>query len=504
MRIMTDPSCLARRISLALMVVVVFATANTMRAAEIFTVTMTATGDLSADYLAFGMDDTATDGYDENLDSPAPPSAPSGNNIRFLINDDISLLAKDYRGQADSAVWTLDVTLAPGASTTLAWTIPAGFSAEALEFQNGATTIDMQTTTSVQITQSGQYTIAYRAPTITNTAPVARNDAAAMWPADGTIDVTVLANDEDVDGDTLTITQVSDPPNGTATVSGSVIQYTPDVQFTGTDTFTYTISDGTATATATVTVTVYAGNVVAVRTHAAVAAPGSEFTVTINVSHDGTLDTLALDEILPLSDDQPPEIWQYVADSYSGPTRAATVSQTDRTLTIDFGASVPSSPFSLSYKVAVPANDTNQKTFSGLVRYRLAGDTEDRTQAMPDTTVQPGIPYHSADFTDEFGITNAPDWKIDANELQRLLFLFNGGGYYKVDPTTPDGFNVSTTKPTATSGYHSADFTDEFGITNAPDWKIDANELQRALYLFNHGGSYKTDATTPDGYNVAP
>jgi len=33
---------------------------------------------------------------------------------------------------------------------------------------------------------------------------------------------------------------------------------------------------------------------------------------------------------------------------------------------------------------------------------------------------------------------------------------------------------------------------------------FDTAELQRALFLFNHGGSYKTDTQTPDGYNVVP
>ena len=72
--------------------------------------------------------------------------------------------------------------------------------------------------------------------------------------------ITVLANDTDPDtGDTRTITEVTQPTNGTVVITGggTGVTYTPDANFTGTDTFTYTITDGAfATDTATVSVTV--------------------------------------------------------------------------------------------------------------------------------------------------------------------------------------------------------------------------------------------------------
>ena len=85
--------------------------------------------------------------------------------------------------------------------------------------------------------------------------PVAVDDAAST-PEDTPIDVPVLANDTDADGDPLTVTAVSEPSAGTAAIVGGAVRYTPDPDVTGTDTFTYTASDGTSTATAEVTVTV--------------------------------------------------------------------------------------------------------------------------------------------------------------------------------------------------------------------------------------------------------
>lgn len=76
----------------------------------------------------------------------------------------------------------------------------------------------------------------------------------------------VLANDTDPDGDALTITSVSTPGKGTATISGNKIVYTPGAATCSgaTDSFTYTITDPKgATSTATVAVKINAAPVVA-------------------------------------------------------------------------------------------------------------------------------------------------------------------------------------------------------------------------------------------------
>ena len=90
--------------------------------------------------------------------------------------------------------------------------------------------------------------------------PVAVDDTAATAP-DTAVTVDVLANDNDPDGDDLTITDVSDPPNGTASISddAKAVVYEPDSGFTGSDTFTYTISDDISNAGAQVTVSVGEG-----------------------------------------------------------------------------------------------------------------------------------------------------------------------------------------------------------------------------------------------------
>lgn len=90
-----------------------------------------------------------------------------------------------------------------------------------------------------------------------NDAPVAVHDSAAT--DQGTpVPVSVLANDSDPDGDSLSLSGFTPPAHGTAKDFGNgTLEYCPTGSFTGEDSFTYTVSDGNgATATATVTVAV--------------------------------------------------------------------------------------------------------------------------------------------------------------------------------------------------------------------------------------------------------
>jgi len=68
----------------------------------------------------------------------------------------------------------------------------------------------------------------------------------------------VFANDTDIDGPGPLAFQGIDtsPPNGSAIVIGDTISYTPNPDFTGTDTLTYAVTDGGDVSIGTVTITV--------------------------------------------------------------------------------------------------------------------------------------------------------------------------------------------------------------------------------------------------------
>ena len=83
-------------------------------------------------------------------------------------------------------------------------------------------------------------------------------DDAATVAEDNPVTIPVLDNDSDVDGDPLTIDEVTQPANGTVVINpDGTVTYTPDPDFNGIDTFTYTVCDPSgACDTATVTVNV--------------------------------------------------------------------------------------------------------------------------------------------------------------------------------------------------------------------------------------------------------
>jgi len=76
-----------------------------------------------------------------------------------------------------------------------------------------------------------------------NDAPVARPDRAETT-AGRAVSIDVLANDQDPDGDTLSILRVKDASSGTAHALGGKVVFTPSPGFAGTARFTYSIRDG--------------------------------------------------------------------------------------------------------------------------------------------------------------------------------------------------------------------------------------------------------------------
>ncbi|MBL4659876.1 MAG: tandem-95 repeat protein [Alcanivoracaceae bacterium] len=90
-----------------------------------------------------------------------------------------------------------------------------------------------------------------------NQAPVADNDNLTVFRNTSATFIDVLNNDSDPDNDTLTITDVLQPVNGSVVNNGTSLTYTPNMGFIGTDTFIYTIDDNNGDqATAEVTITV--------------------------------------------------------------------------------------------------------------------------------------------------------------------------------------------------------------------------------------------------------
>ncbi|MFN0217174.1 MAG: tandem-95 repeat protein, partial [Hyphomicrobium sp.] len=99
--------------------------------------------------------------------------------------------------------------------------------------------------------------------TVTNPQPIAGADSFTTEEDTPLFD-TVLGNDSDPDNDALTVntTPVSGPTHGTLVLnSDGTFSYTPDLDYTGSDSFTYQLIDGDGgVSTATVSLTIYPEN----------------------------------------------------------------------------------------------------------------------------------------------------------------------------------------------------------------------------------------------------
>ena len=208
----------------------------------------------------------------------------------FRGTDTFTYVVEDTRGGSDTATVTVTVTNNVPDAVNDAYATNAG-TAVAVSVRGNDTDPDGDTLTVTRLAGpahgtltlnasgvgtytpaagwSGTDTFTYRVAdgfggtddatvTITvNGAPVAVNDTATTGP-NTAVNVAVLGNDTDPDGDTLTTTAITvAPTHGSAVVqSNGSITYTPAAGWAGVDTYTYRVSDGRGlTATATVQIT---------------------------------------------------------------------------------------------------------------------------------------------------------------------------------------------------------------------------------------------------------
>ena len=155
----------------------------------------------------------ARDGTQSNGDSNVKPLQLSGNGRWVLFNSDANnLVPGDIEGFADAFLLDLG---------TATWSPVNGCG-------------------------SAQPPVNH-APTAAPVAITTDEDTAAA----------VALSGEDADGDDLTFAVVDGPAHGSLSGEGSSLVYTPEANWSGTDSFTYTVSDGVLTsAAATVTITV--------------------------------------------------------------------------------------------------------------------------------------------------------------------------------------------------------------------------------------------------------
>ena len=182
----------------------------------------------TADSLCAGMYSVfITDGNGDKACLTAPISEPTVISTTMGSADETSAGANDGSASvsAGGGTGTLTYSWSPGGATTDSVSgLTPGMYTVTVTDSNNCSVMD-----SVVVNSA-------------NSAPTATDD---MATTDSLVSVTtdVVGNDSDPDSDPLTVTILTQPANGTASVVGDSIMYTPNAGFVGMDTVWYQICD---------------------------------------------------------------------------------------------------------------------------------------------------------------------------------------------------------------------------------------------------------------------
>ncbi|NEP50516.1 MAG: tandem-95 repeat protein [Moorea sp. SIO3C2] len=216
-------------------------------------------GFTGADSFTYQIDDgvnapvTATVNVDVTAVNESPVAADDTATTALNTAVDINVLANDTDPEGDALTVTLDQQGANGTAVvnqdgTITYTPNADFTGTDTITYQLSDGINDPVTATINVDVTGN---------VNGNSPIATDDTATTAP-NTAVDINVLANDIDPEGDPLTVTLDQQGANGTAVVNqDGTITYTPVDGFTGTDSFTYQIDDGNSPpATATVNVNV--------------------------------------------------------------------------------------------------------------------------------------------------------------------------------------------------------------------------------------------------------
>ncbi len=222
-------------------------------------------------------DGTATDTGTATIDVSAVNDGPVATDDTATTNEDQSVTLDLTQNDTDLDGDTLTVTQIDGQDIAAGETVDVGYGTVTM---NEDGTVTFNPDENWNGTETFEYTVSDGTATDTGTAtidvsavndgPVATDDTATT-NEDQSVTLDLTQNDTDLDGDTLTVTQIDgqdisagetvDVGYGTVTMNeDGTVTFNPDENWNGTETFEYTVSDGTATDTGTATIDVSAVN----------------------------------------------------------------------------------------------------------------------------------------------------------------------------------------------------------------------------------------------------
>ena len=228
-----------------------------------------------------------------------------------------------------------------------------------------------------------------------NEPPVAVDDVVSL-DEDGSVVVDVFGNDRDPDGDPLSLTGLTTPQRGSATMVGRRVVYQPAPDFFGADSFSYTVVDDRgASATGRVDVTVHPVDDVP---------EAVDDSVTLFEDTAGSVPVLANDRGLG-----------------DGVKTVLVVGRPDH------GGATVESDFTIRY---VPPPDFNG---TDSFRYRVVDGDDDRDEATVDVTVLPANDVPVAVDDGPFTIPGGEDITVEVLENDHV-----GDGRPQIRLVAPD------------------------------------------------------------------
>ncbi|WP_213879329.1 Ig-like domain-containing protein [Pseudomonas sp. dw_358] len=191
---------------------------------------------------------SVTRSFELDVSNPAPTSA----NVNLNTSEDTvlngTLVANDPDG--DALTFSLTQGAAHGSVTVNA---DGTFRYQPAANFNGSDSFTYQVRDADGSTVTATATVTVSP---VNDAPQAQNDVATT-AEDTPVVINVLANDSDVDGDSLSVTAASAAHGSVVINANGTLTYTPNADYNGTDTIAYTVRDpGGLTSSANVTVTI--------------------------------------------------------------------------------------------------------------------------------------------------------------------------------------------------------------------------------------------------------
>jgi len=317
-----------------------------------------------------------------------------------------------------------------------------------------------------------------------NDPPMANGDTAETQEDTPIVRIDVLANDTDVDDDSLKIITVTQGKNGAVTINtDSTLAYSPHTKFYGSDVFTYTISDDKGlTDTAKVNVTVKMVNDAPVITSAPVttATVGALYTYDVNAADPDLGDKLTYSlTIKPtgMTIDAATGSIQWKPTEVGDNKVVVKVADSNRTPASDtqsFTITVnPAPPKIVKLTVLDGYNQRNRKTLSADGKTNLVQSSDDNRGQ-----IDPGS-YTSYDFSD---ISIPADAKIKYVVVRVEHFEDEGFARGKLEWSVGTGW---PTKPVVWASINapvhegqSNEAVDSWDVTSVVDTREKINLLQ--------------------------